>query len=96
MHGGNGIEVEIALQLAVAFIIAEEEQLVLDERAADGGAELIALQRRLVEDGRAECETDGVQIRVAQELVGRAVELVGSRLMAALTTAPPTRPYSAL
>ena len=46
--------------------------------SADGGPELVALQRGLHEDGGAEQEAGGVQIGVAQELVGRAVKLVGS------------------
>ena len=77
-HAGDGVEIEIALQLAEAFVIREEEQLVLDERPADGGSELVALQRGLHEDGGAEQEAGGVQIGVAQVLVGRAVEAVGS------------------
>ena len=72
---GNRVEIEIALQLAVAFVIGEEEQLVLDERPADGGSELVALQRGLYENGGAEQEAGGVQVGVAQELVGRAVKL---------------------
>ena len=46
-------------------------------RSADGGSELVALQRGLDEHRRAEQEAGGVQIGVAQELVGRAVKLVG-------------------
>ena len=37
------VEIQIALQLAVAFVITEEEQPVLDDRAANGGSELVAL-----------------------------------------------------
>ena len=44
------VEVEITLHLPVTFIIAEEKQLVLDNRAADGDSELIAVQDGL---GRA-------------------------------------------
>jgi len=37
-------------QLAKALVIHKEEQLVPDDRAADGGPELVALQRGLHED----------------------------------------------
>ena len=36
------------LYLALALIIGEEKQLVLDDRSADGGSELVVPQLRLV------------------------------------------------
>ena len=76
---GNRVEIVVALQLPVALVIAEEEQLVLDDRAADGRAELVALQAWALRKRRAEQKAGGVQIGVAEKLVSGAVKLVGSR-----------------
>ena len=74
----NAVEVENFRQLAEAFVVAEEEEPILDDWSADGSAELIALQQGLLE-GRgslSEDVADGVQIGIAQELVSRAMKLV--------------------
>ena len=57
-----------------ALIAAEEEQLVLDDGAADDAAELIALQRVAV-GGEIVL---GVEVVVAEEVEDRAVEGIGS------------------
>ena len=63
--------------LAEAFVVGEEERLVLDDRPAEHAAELIALQRRLLPVGGLE-EAGGVQRGVADELPAGAAELVGA------------------
>ena len=65
---------------ARSLIIAEDEQLVLDDRAARRGAELILHERparlaRLVVGPAV-----GVQIFVLQDFEKAAVQLVGARL----------------
>ena len=78
---GQGREGPAALEVAEAFIVAEEEDAVLDHRAADVAAELVLLERGLQECGRAGSEgvADGVEIGVPKEVVRRAVQLVGAR-----------------
>src|SRR5208283_776349 len=72
-------EVVVVLKLTIAFVIAEKEKLVLNDRAADGEAELIALQRGLVERQR-EDKSIGVEVGIAQELPGGTVELIAAGL----------------
>ncbi len=76
---------------AEALVIAEDEQLVLDDGSAERTTELIAVELRL---GGVE-ERTGVERAVAEELEGRAVDLVGAGADGGVTTAPPARPYSA-
>ena len=72
--------------------VREEERRVPRERAAHGGSELVAAQRRHRVAGAAE-EVAGVKAVVAQELVGRPVDLVralldGHRDLAAAVASP--------
>ena len=82
-QGGDGGVVGGALADFGAFVVGKEEELVLaveDLGDVDGGAHretvLIALEGR-IGAGRIE-EILGVQLLVAQELKGRAVEVVGA------------------
>src|SRR5262249_59128550 len=74
----NAVEVENLRQLAKSFVIAEEEEPVLDDRPADCGAKLIPLQQRFLEGRRTlpEDVADRVQIGVAKKLVSSAMKLV--------------------
>ena len=65
---------ERAGDLAQAGVGAEEERLVLADGAAEGAAELVAVQRR---GGEREPRI-GVQVVVAEELEQRAVKLVAA------------------
>jgi hypothetical protein len=73
---GDDRDARDALELAQPLVAAEEEGLVLDDRAAEGEAELVAPELRLpvVE------EVARVQVVVAQELEDRPVEGVGAGL----------------
>ena len=73
---GDGIDESALLAAAVAFVIAEEEEFVLDDGAAEGGTELILTKNWL---DWAE-EIAGVGLVVAEEVVGAAVELIGTGL----------------
>ena len=64
----------------MALVVAEEERLVLEHRAAEGAAELVLLEVRLGAAGAVVEEVVGVEGVVAEELEGAAVELVGARL----------------
>ena len=72
--------------LAEAFVVEEEEELVLEDGAAEVHAELVAVEGGLLEgndvagvaDGGGLEEAGGVEVGVADELVDRGVELVGS------------------
>ena len=63
--------------LAEAFVVAEDEGAVASDRAAGGGAELIALKRR---SGALVEEVGSVERVVAEEFVNRAVEIIGAGL----------------
>ena len=71
---------------AGALVVDEEERLVLDQGAAQVAAELVLVvgrrdRRRARERRRAlRQEVDRVQAVVAEELVGRAVQVVGAGL----------------
>ena len=75
--GGVGDEGDegLAEVLAVAFVVGEEEELVLAEGATEGGAEVVALE--LGDAGAVEVVA-GVEVAVAEELVDGAVEGVGA------------------
>ena len=72
---GTRVTIGIAEVLAVAFVVGEEEELVLADGAAEGCAEVVALE--LGDAGGVEVVA-GVEEGVAEELVGGAVELVGA------------------
>src|SRR5262249_55213205 len=55
---------------------AEEEELVFDDRAAEAEAEVVVAQRRTRHPARVVEEVVGVELVIAQELKGAAVELV--------------------
>src|SRR5262249_53763854 len=79
-HGGCGDDGARGIGSAAnacAFIGAEEERLVLDDRPAEGGAVLVPLERG--DDGGE--KVAGVHCVIPQELIGRTVEMVraGSR-----------------
>src|ERR1700691_875681 len=60
--------------------VGEEERSILDDRAADQRAELIAMQRRFrAIAGRVEV-ISGIQRIVSKILVQAAMEIVGTRL----------------
>ena len=62
-----------------AFVVGEEEGFVFPNRAAERPAELVALVARVGLSGGRE-EVTGVERGVAEELVGGAVERVGTGL----------------
>ena len=72
---GDEGDVGDAEVLAVAFVVGEEEELVVPDGAAERGAEVVALE--LGDAGLVEVVA-GVEEAVAEELVGGAVELVGA------------------
>ena len=69
-----------AFPVAVAFVVAEEEQLVLENRAADAAAELVLHERRTIHSRAVAEEGVGIQHLVAKVLVQTAVEVVGAAL----------------
>ena len=72
----TGTPFTAASVLAAALIRGEEEGLVLEDRASEGAAELIPLQRsRFIVE-----EVVRVHRVIAQKLERRAVEPIGSRL----------------
>ena len=72
---GDEGDVGDAEVLAVALIVGEEEELVLADGAAEGGAEVVALELR--DAGGIEVVA-GVEEGVAQELIRGTVEVVGA------------------
>src|SRR5262249_50290507 len=74
--------------LTEAFIVEEEEELVLDYGSANVKAELVAIEGRLLErSGNARAsysrgleEAGSVEGGVADELVGRSMEPIGTAL----------------
>ena len=86
---GNGINHRGRERLPEPLIIEEVEELVLHERSAEVHAKLIAVEDRFEKrihsagDGIAGDRLDvaeRVQIRVANELVERGVELIAAAL----------------
>ena len=65
--------------LAVAFPVGHKKQLVANNRAAALDAVLVLDERRTVNTGAVVIERVGVELAVAQELVGRAPEIVATR-----------------
>src|SRR5258708_1791800 len=78
---GERVDVDRFLEVAEAFVIGEEEELVLDDRTPNGQAKLISLQARLLERRRRRPKkiADGVELRIPKEVVSRAVKLIRSR-----------------
>ena len=74
---GNQVHAGLVQVLAESFVVGEDEGLVLLHRAAQRAAELVARETR---DGTAVEEIARIESIVAQELVKRSVELVGSGL----------------
>ena len=70
---GDEGDVGEAEVLAVALVVGEEEELVLADGAAEGGAEVVALE--LGDVGLVEVVA-GVEGGVAEELVCGAVEVI--------------------
>ena len=73
---GRSVTIGYAQVLAIALIVGEEEEFVLLDRAAQRCAEVIALELR---NARGVKVVARVEVRVAQELIGRAVNSVGPR-----------------
>ncbi len=69
-----------ALRLAVTLIVTKEERLVLEDRAAQGAAELILFEVRLGPARAVVEEVVGIERVVPHELEGAAAQLVGPRL----------------
>ncbi len=65
-------------RLAEAFVVAEQEQLVLLERAAQRAAELVPAERR--RNGRLVEEIARIESAVAQKFEQRSVQRIGSGL----------------
>jgi hypothetical protein len=102
---GNGPYGRGCERLAESLVINEVEELVLHNRSAEGGAELIALESRLVK--RILGASDGidrnwfdiakrVQVGVANELVEGGVELIAAGLGGDVDQGAEERPNSAL
>src|SRR5262249_39498223 len=74
-RSGHRQEAGSVVGAAVAFVIREEEEFVPPNGSAERASKLAPHHRRLRVGGGLE-EADCVQLRVAQELPGGAVELV--------------------
>ena len=79
-RGGNRAGGSRALDAAQTFVIAEEEDLVLDDGAAAGHAELIHAQLALLDSAVVFKPVRGIEFIVAEKLPGRAMEAVGAGL----------------
>src|SRR5262249_24171501 len=75
---GDGCQTRAGLTKAQTVVGVEPEQSGTDDRAADGGAELVALI--LGKRGRGQIEGPGVQAVVAQEFECRAVKRITAAL----------------
>ena len=64
----------LALHAAETFVVAEEEDLVLDDRAAGRGAELVLAEFAFGAPGVVFEPVGGVELVVAEELPCGAVE----------------------
>ncbi len=80
LRRGHGREVGLAGPDAQALVVGEEERLVLDDRPAEGGAELVLREVRLRAAGLVQEEVVRIEAIVAQELEHAAVEVVRARL----------------
>src|ERR1019366_3449916 len=77
-RGGNRAGGSSALDAARTFVITEEEDLVLDDGAAAGSAELILAQLALLDSAVVFKPIRGIEFIVAEKLPGRAMEAVGA------------------
>src|SRR5262245_65349062 len=71
-----------SLPLAEAFVAAEEESFIFENRSTNGAAELIALefrQPRIVGFGLPVKKVSRIQIVIAKKLKHIAVEIVATR-----------------
>ena len=84
------------MHAAETFIVAEEENLVLDDRTATGDAKLVLTQGALGNATGIFEEVGSVEFVVAEEFPGRAMKLLVPDLIVAFKTAAPERPNSAL
>ena len=73
-------DTEPSVAHALALVRAEEEQLVVQDRAAEGGAEGVAVKRRSRDSRGVEEKRVGVPGIGLVILIGRAVKIVGSGL----------------
>ena len=73
---GNGLGHRVGLRMPVAFIVEKEESLVVNDRAAQRGAEIV-LYKKLGRTHRP--ESVGVHRPIAQKIVRGAVKGVASR-----------------
>src|SRR5260370_11671321 len=81
MQRGQGGDAERLENLTGAFVVQEEEKLVLEDGAAEVGAELVAVEGGFLEGSGANGgleEAGCVESGVADELVEGGVEAVGS------------------
>ena len=78
-HSGRIDLHRIPHRIALAFVTAEEEELVLHDSSADGGAELLQLSWCLGSTNVVEIIAR-IEPRIAAKSVGATVELVGARL----------------
>src|SRR5262249_2696420 len=77
-QSGNRGDVAVAESDADSVVAAEQEGFVFADRASQGSAELVLAEGRLGRAVQVGKEVRRVQIAVADELVGRAVQLVRS------------------
>lgn len=77
----QGCKLQRADVASLALVIDEEKEFVLDNSAAEGGAELVLPVNRLHAAQRLE-KTDRVKFGIAQEFPHAAVEGVGAALHA--------------
>src|SRR5262249_57181158 len=75
----HGAEADGGRGVAQTLVVAENECLVFDNRAAERAAELVALAEWFTEGCLVREEIAGVEPAVAQEVVRGAVQLVGAR-----------------
>ena len=80
------------VNLPQGLVIAEEEELVLQDGSAQSATKLLSVEGQR---GATEVVGIGVDMPVASEQEARTVNLVGSRLDGGRTPAPPARPNSA-
>jgi hypothetical protein len=74
----------LALAQPESFIGAEEEEFVAQDGAAQISTELVLRESRALNTETVVEESVGIQCPIPQEFIGRAMELIGSRLGAAL------------
>ena len=78
-RGGDVRDADVAALVLVLLVREEEVELVLDDRAAEGAAEVVPLQGRLLLARLLQEEVRRVELVAAGVVVAAAVELVASR-----------------